>query len=198
MFGVQAVPTVIALAGGQPLSEASRGTSRPSSCGRWIDSLARCDGARSKGRAEDAEEGGSRTRRRRVNHLDGGDFDAALAAYPGILDAKPNHAEAKGAVPPDRFLQRATRSAPRRFGGPPMPHPMNIDASPRRSGLEDLAARTSLAAFERLIAFGEAHRGDEPHGRPEHRLIELFDLFRSPRNPQVIAGRRKPRPTALY
>src|SRR5882757_10226066 len=93
MFGVQAVPTVVALAGGQPLSS-FQGAQPPEQLRRWIDSLLDATAGKLEAGAEDAEEVDPELAQAR-DHLDGGDFDAALAAYQAILEAKPNHAEAK-------------------------------------------------------------------------------------------------------
>ncbi|MDT5069429.1 MAG: putative thioredoxin, partial [Mycobacterium sp.] len=82
MFGVQAVPTVIALAGGQPLSS-FQGAQPPEQLRRWIDSLLDATAGKLEAGAEDAEEIDPELEAAR-DHLDGGDFDAALTAYQAI------------------------------------------------------------------------------------------------------------------
>jgi putative thioredoxin len=184
MFGVQAVPTVIALAGGQPLSS-FQGAQPPEQLRRWIDSLLDATAGTLEAGAEDAEEVDPELAQAR-DHLDGGDFDAALAAYQAILDAKPNHAEAKGAVRQIAFLQRATAQRPDALAAADAA-PDDIDAALAAADLEILQ-QDVIAAFERLIALVKRTAGDE-RTAVRTRLIELFDLF-DPADPQVIAGRR--------
>jgi len=184
MFGVQAVPTVIALAGGQPLSS-FQGAQPPEQLRRWIDSLLDATAGKLEAGAEDAEEVDPELAQAR-DHLDGGDFDAALAAYQAILEAKPNHAEAKGAVRQIAFLQRATAQRPDALAAADAA-PDDIDAALAAADLEILQ-QDVIAAFERLIALVKRTAGDE-RTAVRTRLIELFDLF-DPADPQVIAGRR--------
>ena len=114
MFGVQAVPTVIALAAGQPLSS-FQGVQPPEQLRRWVDSLLNATAGKLSGAAdgEEPEQVDPDLAQARA-HLDAGEFDAAQTAYQAILDANPGHAEAKGAVRQISFLQRATLPSPRR------------------------------------------------------------------------------------
>jgi putative thioredoxin len=184
MFGVQAVPTVIALAGGQPLSS-FQGAQPPEQLRRWIDSLLDATAGKLEAGAEDAEEVDPELEKARA-HLDGGDFDAALTAYQAILDAKPNHEEAKGAVRQIAFLQRATTQRPDALAAADAA-PDDIDAALAAADVEILQ-QDVIAAFERLTALVKRTAGDE-RTAVRTRLIELFDLF-DPADPQVIAGRR--------
>lgn len=186
MFGVQAVPTVVALAAGRPLSS-FEGMQPPDQLRRWIDSLlnavaGKLGGAGDEGQPEEVDPQLEQARAL----LDEGDFDAARNAYQAILEADPNHAEAKGAVRQIGFLQRATT------------HPQDAvaiaDAAP-----DDIAAALAAAdveilqqqiepAFARLTALVRRTAGDD-RTTVRTRLIELFDLF-DPADPAVIAGRR--------
>ena len=114
MFGVQAVPTVVALAAGQPLSS-FQGVQPPEQLRRWVDSLLNATAGKLGGAAdgEEPEQVDPELAQARA-HLDAGDFDAALTAYQALLDANPNDAEAKGAVRQIGFLQRATTQRARR------------------------------------------------------------------------------------
>jgi len=184
MFGVQAVPTVIALAGGQPLSS-FQGAQPPEQLRRWIDSLLNATAGKLEAGADDAQEVDPELEKAR-EHLDAGDFDAALAAYQAILAAKPNHDEAKGAVRQIAFLQRATVQRPDAVAAADAA-PDDIDAAFAAADVEILQ-QDVIAAFERLIALVKRTSGDE-RTTVRTRLIELFDLF-DPADPEVIAGRR--------
>ncbi len=187
MFGVQAVPTVVALAGGQPVSS-FQGVQPAEQLRRWIDSL--LDATAGKlGGTGDAEEPGQVDPElaQAREHLDAGDFDAARAAYQKILDANPNHAEAKGAVRQIAFLQRATSRAPGAIVAANAA-PDDIEVAFAAADVEILQQNVG-AAFDRLIGLIKRTAGDD-RTKVRTRLIELFDLF-DPADPEVIAGRRK-------
>ena len=187
MFGVQAVPTVVALAAGQPLSS-FQGSQPPDQLRRWVDSLLNATAGKLSGAGdgEEPEQVDPELAQAR-EHLDSGDFDAALRAYQALLDANPNHAEAKGAVRQIGFLQRATSRAPGAI--------VAADAAPDDIEVAFAAADVEIlqqdvaSAFDRLIALVKRSAGDE-RTKVRTRLIELFDLF-DPADPEVIAGRRK-------
>lgn len=186
MFGVQAVPTVVALAAGQPLSS-FQGVQQPEQLRRWIDSLLDATAGKLEGGAdgEQPEQVDPELAQARV-HLDAGDFDAALTAYQSILDANPNHAEAKGAVRQISFLQRATAHRPDAVAAADSA-PADIEAAFAAADVEILQQNVA-AAFERLTALVKRTAGDE-RTSVRTRLIELFDLF-DPADPEVVAGRR--------
>ncbi len=187
MFGVQAVPTVIAVAAGQPLSS-FQGVQPPEQLRKWVDSLLSATaGKLDSGADGDAPEQVDPELAQAREHLDAGDFDAALAAYQAILETSPGHAEAKGAVRQITFLQRATARAPGAI--------VAANAAPDDIEIAFAAADTEIlqqdvaAAFDRLIALIKRTAGDE-RTAVRTRLIELFELF-DPADPEVIAGRRK-------
>jgi putative thioredoxin len=186
MFGVQAVPTVVALGAGQPLSS-FQGVQPPEQLRQWIDSLLNATAGKlgGAGDEEQPEQVDPELAQARA-HLDAGDFEAALKAYQAILDANPGHAEAKGAVRQISFLQRATTRAPGAI--------VAADAKPDDIELAFAAADVEIlqqdvaAAFNRLIALIKRTAGDD-RTKVRTRLVELFDLF-DPADPEVIAGRR--------
>nr|HRD11308.1 tetratricopeptide repeat protein [Mycobacterium sp.] len=120
------------------------------------------------------------------DHLDAGDFPAAAAAYQSILDADPNHAEAKGALRQIGFLERAT-SVPPDAVAVADAAPDDIDAAFAAADVQILN-QDITAAFDRLIALVR-RTADDDRTRVRTRLIELFELF-DPADPDVIAGRR--------
>ncbi|CAA0118716.1 putative protein [Mycolicibacterium vanbaalenii] len=186
MFGVQAVPTVVALAAGQPMSS-FQGVQPPEQLRRWIDSLLDATAGKlpGAGDAEQAEQVDPAVEQART-HLDNGDFDAALAAYQAILDGNPNHAEANGAVRQIRFLQRAT-AHPRDAVAIADASPDDIEAAFAAADVEVLQQNIA-AAFQRLTGLVKRTTGDD-RTKVRSRLIELFELF-DPADPEVIAGRR--------
>lgn len=187
MFGVQAIPTVVALGGGQPLSS-FQGMQPPEQLRGWIDSLLNATAGKlgGSGDAEDPEQVDPELVQARAL-LDAGDFDAARSAYQAILDAKPNDPEAKGAVRQIAFLQRASTHRP--------DAPAAADATPDDIEAVFAAADVEIlqqniaSAFDRLIALFK-RTADDDRTKVRTRLIELFDLF-DPADPEVIAGRRK-------
>ncbi|KRE30683.1 thioredoxin [Mycobacterium sp. Soil538] len=186
MFGVQAVPTVVALAAGQPLSS-FEGMQPPEQLRRWVDSLLEATAGKLGG-GQDIEQGEQADPEveRARSLLDEGDFDGARAAYQSILDADPNHQEAKGAVRQIGFLQRAT-THPQDAVAIADASPDDLDAALAAADVEILQQNIE-AAFNRLIALVKRTAGDD-RSAVRTRLIELFDLF-DPADPEVIAGRR--------
>jgi putative thioredoxin len=188
MFGVQAVPTVVALGAGQPLSS-FQGLQPPEQLRQWVDSLLKATagklGGGAAGEGEESEQVAPELAQARAD-LDAGDFDAALAAYQALLDANPNHEEAKGAVRQIGFLQRATSRAPGAIVAADAA-PDDIEVAFAAADVEILQ-QNAAAAFDRLIALIKRTTGDE-RTNVRTRLIELFDLF-DPADPEVIAGRR--------
>lgn len=186
MFGVQSIPTVIAVAAGQPLSS-FEGPQPPEQLRRWVDSLLNATaGKLSGGGPEGEDEVVDPELEAARAALDNGDFDAALNGYRAILDAQPAHAEAKGAIAQIVFLQRAT-AQPQNAVEMADAAPDDIDAALAAADVELLAQNVS-AGYERLIAMVKRTAGDD-RAKVRTRLIELFDLF-DPTDPAVIAGRR--------
>jgi putative thioredoxin len=186
IFGVEVVPTVVALAAGQPLSS-FQGLQPADQLRRWVDSLLSATaGKLGDPTTADEPEAVDPALAQARQQLQDGDFAAASDSYQAILDADPNHAEAKGAVRQLAFLMRATAQRP--------------DAvAVADAALDDIEAAFAAAdvqilnqdvpgAFDRLVALVRRTSGDE-RTSVRTRLIELFELF-DPADPDVIAGRR--------
>jgi putative thioredoxin len=186
IFGVDAVPTVVALAAGQPLSS-FQGLQPPDQLRRWVDSLISATAGKLRGPGDlgEAAEVDPELARAR-QQLEAGDFAAAKQSYQAILDANPASAEAKGAIRQIEFLARATQQRPDAVAV--------ADAAPADIGAALAAADVQILnqdvgpAFERLIALVRNTSGDD-RTRVRTRLIELFELF-DPADPEVVAGRR--------
>jgi putative thioredoxin len=185
IFGVQAVPTVVAVGAGQPISS-FQGLQPPEQLRQWIDSLVAATAGKLSGEAdlepEQVDPGLAKAR----ELLDTGNLDAALGAYQAILDMDPAHPEAKPAVRQISFLARATKQRPDATRVADAA-PDDIDAAFAAADVEILNQLVD-AAFNRLIDLVRRTSGDD-RTKVRTRLIELFDLF-DPADPAVIAGRR--------
>jgi putative thioredoxin len=186
VFGVDAVPTVVALAAGQPLSS-FQGVQPADQLRRWLDSLLSATDGKLKGasRSEDSPPIDPEVAQAR-QQLEAGDFVAAKESYQAILDANPGSVEAKAAIRQIEFLTRATAQRPDAVA--------IADAAPGDIAAAFAAADVQIlnqdvsAAFERLIALVRSTSGDE-RTSVRTRLIELFELF-DPADPEVVVGRR--------
>lgn len=186
IFGVDAVPTVVALAAGQPLSS-FQGMQPPDQLRSWVNSLlsATAGKLRGAGDSADSEEVDPELAAAR-QHLEAGNFEAARDAYQAILDANPASIEAKGAIRQIDFLMRATAQPPDAVAAADAA-PNDIDAALAAADVQILNQDVS-AAFQRLTALVRSTSGDD-RTRVRTRLIELFELF-DPADPEVVAGRR--------
>ncbi|RFD26546.1 co-chaperone YbbN [Mycobacterium uberis] len=187
IFGVDAVPTVVALAAGQPLSS-FQGVQPADQLRRWINSLLSVTASklrRSPAGSEDSAEIDPAVAQAR-QQLEAGDFVAAKRSYQAIVDANPASVEAKAAIRQIDFLTRATAQRSDAVAV--------ADAAPGDIAAAFAAAdvqilnRDMTAAFDRLIALLRSTSGDE-RSSIRTRLIELFELF-DPADPDVIASRR--------
>jgi len=185
MFGVEAVPTVVALAGGQPVAS-FEGPQPPEQLRRWVDSLLSATAGK-LGAGPEAEPPPDPALDAAREMLDAGDFPGALDAYQAILAADPAHVEAKGALRQITFLQRASAHSPDVLTEAEAA-PGDIDAVFAAADVQILS-QDIAGAFDRLIALVKSTSGDD-RTRVRTRLIELFDLF-DPADPEVIAARRK-------
>lgn len=186
VFGVQAVPTVVAVAGGQPISS-FEGVQPPEQLRTWIDSLLSATAGKfgAAEAAEVVEEADPELERARAL-WDEAEFDEALSAYQAILDAQPNHAEAKDALRQIAFLKRAT-SRPADAVATADAAPDEVEAAFAAADVE-VAMDAVVEAFDRLIGLVRRSAGDE-RATVRTRLVELFELF-PPTDPRVVAGRR--------
>lgn len=189
IFGVDAVPTVVALAAGQPVSS-FQGIQPPDQLRRWVDSLLSATAGKltgptgstdsSQAAEVDPELAAAR------QQLEAGDFEAARTSYQAILDENPASSEAKGAIRQLDFLTRATAQRPDAVAIADAA-PSDIEAAFAAADVQ-LLNQDASGAFERLIALVRNTSGDE-RTQVRTRLVELFELF-DPGDPEVIVGRR--------
>lgn len=186
IFGVEAVPTVVALAAGQPLSS-FQGVQPADQLRRWLDQLLSATAGKLKGATgseDEAEVAPELTQARQ--QLEAGDFDAAKQSYQAWLTTNPDSVEAKAAIRQIDFLARATTHR-RDAVAVADAAPGDIEAAFAAADVQILSQDVT-AAFDRLIALVRSTSGDD-RTRVRTRLIELFELF-DPSDPEVIAGRR--------
>lgn len=193
-FGVQSVPTVIALAGGQPV-EAFSGAQPEPQVRQWIDALVNEFRDRLPGiRAAESAAGGAVTEEpaedprftEAEDALERGDYAAAESAYQRILDAEPANGQAAAALAQVRFLARAEQADPEAISKADA----NLDDLDAQIAAADaeLATDRAEAAFNRLVSAVSRTSGEERDRLREH-LVALFELF-PPDDSRVIAARR--------
>jgi putative thioredoxin len=195
LFGVQSIPTVVAIAGGQPI-DAFAGVQPEPQIRQWISSLLdalrdRLPGIRAAERGtQDAEQPEPEFEDPRFSAAEAaladGDYGVAEAAYQQILDIEPANEQARAALAQVRFLARAELADPAAVA--------RADAAPDDVDAQIAAADAELAdqapdrAFERLLAAVRRFTGDDCNRARAH-LVELFELF-PPDDPRVTAARR--------
>ena len=186
IFGIEAVPTVVALAAGQPLSS-FQGLQPPDELRAWVDSLLKATAGKLRGPSGSEESAKVDPELAQAREqLESGDFGAAKGSYQAILDANPSSVEAKGAIRQIDFLTRATAQTPDAVAVADAA-PGDIEAAFAAADVQILNQDVG-AAFARLIALVRSTSGDE-RNLVRTRLIELFELF-DPTDPDIVVARR--------
>jgi putative thioredoxin len=197
LFGVQSIPTVVAIAGGQPIDAFSGAQPEPQ-VRQWITSILDAlrdqlpgiraaeqatpgDGA---GEPEAAPEDVRFTAAEAA--LQAGDYGAAEGAYQQILDVEPANEEARAALTQVRFLARAESADPSAVTKANAA-PDDVDAQLAAADAE-VADQQPERAFERLVGAVRRLTGDD-RNRVRAHLVELFELF-APDDPRVTSARR--------
>ncbi|HXV93379.1 MAG TPA: tetratricopeptide repeat protein [Pseudonocardia sp.] len=181
-FGVQSIPMVVAVVGGQPV-DAFNGALPEPQVRQWITSLIdalrdRMPGIQAAERAaagaEPAEEPEDPRFTAAEDALERGDYAAAEAAYQAILDSEPANEQAAAALAQVRFMARAETADPAAVA--------RADAAPDDVDAQLAAADAEIAmdrveeAFARLVAAAGRSAGEERDRVREH-LVGLFELF---------------------
>ena len=187
-FGVQSIPTVVAIAAGQPVA-AFNGVRTEAEIASWIDEiLAKVGGALTGAPAAAAEAEPEADDPRMVaaeQKLNDGDFEGALADYRSIAADEPENIEAASAARNLEFVLRAQAHDP---GIVDTAAPDDIDAQLAAADVL-LLGQQPEAAFDRIIDVVKRTAGDD-RTKARTRLLELFELF-EPSEPFVISARRK-------
>lgn len=183
---VQGIPTVIAIAAGQPLAD-FEGAQPEAQVRQWLDAVVDAVAGKLEGAPGAAPEQEDPRFVAAEDALERGDFGAAEAAYEGILAAEPNNTEAKAALRQLKFLARA-QQVPESAIETADADPSNVDAAIDAADLE-LLGQQPEAAFDRLIAVVKRTAGEDRTKARTH-LLELFELF-DQAEPFVVAARRR-------
>ena len=196
-FGVQSIPLVVAVVGGQPL-QLFNGVLPEPQVRQTIDSMieqlrdrmpgiaAAEKAAAAAGEAPVEEEPDDPRFTAAEDALELGDYAAAEAAYQQILDTEPANEGARLALTQVRFLARAESADPSAVTrADAAPH--DIDAQIAAADVE-VAGQQPEWAFERLVGAVRRLTGDD-RDRVRAHLVELFELF-GPDDPRVTSARR--------
>jgi putative thioredoxin len=196
-FGIQSIPAVIAVVGGQPLP-LFQGAIPPAQAREVIDEVLRVaatagiDGrvAVADGELDDEADvqppvDPAHAEARAA--LEGGDVDGALAAFQAILDTTPADPVATAGVATCRLLIRVRGVDESEARARAEAAPDDIDAQRVVADLDFVHSRVD-EAVARLVDLVRRTAGDE---RDEVRtqLLELFDTL-DPQDPRLAAGRR--------
>jgi putative thioredoxin len=196
LFGVQSIPTVVAIAGGQPV-EAFAGAQPEPQIRQWLSALLDALRDRLPGISE-AEQGGDVEAEEPMPEpedlrfvtaeeaFEQGDFETAATAYQKILDEEPANEQAKAALAQVKFLARAEAADPSVVVRADT-SPEDIDAQLSASDVE-LAGQQPEKAFSRLLNVIRRTSGTD-RDRARTHLVELFGLF-PPEDPMVAKARR--------
>ncbi|MEV6444249.1 tetratricopeptide repeat protein [Amycolatopsis sp. NPDC051716] len=192
LFGAQSIPTIVAIAGGQPVDAFSGALPEPE-IRKWINAL--LDALRDKlPGIRDAEAAGGGPAEEPEDPrfteaeeaFERGDFAAAQAAYERILDVEPANELAKNALAQVKFTARAESADPdarAKADADPSDLAAQLDAADL-----DIAENDVEAGFKRLIDAVRRTAGEDRNKVREH-LVALFDLF-DPADDRVMKARR--------
>ncbi len=190
VFGVQNLPTTVAIAAGQPVTN-FEGAQPKDALEQWTGTLVEKLGPQLRGLSggEAQEESEAPDSRLHVAEeaMNRGDFDAAIAQYDEILASEPDNVEIKQARNTTVLLKRldpANRSEDPVAAADAEPQDVakQLDAADA-----EVVAGTPEKAFDRLIEGMKRTAGDEKQTLKD-RLLELFGLFESS-DPRVLKAR---------
>lgn len=199
VFGVQGLPTTIAVAAGRPLAD-FQGGQPAEAIEQWVNSVIQAVGPQLEGLPEGAPAAESTEPEdprldAATDALNTGNFEEAIRIYEEILAEEPKNAEIKQA--------RDTATLMSRLGSTPGDtdviaeadaDPSNPDKAFAAADAEIVAGNPEVA-FTRLITLLTCTAGKEKDA-VKNRLIELFGLFDAT-DPRVLSARGR-MASALY
>lgn len=191
-LGVRALPTVVALAAGRPVTN-FEGNQPAEQLTQWLQALVQNIGPQLSGLSDEADAGEPEADPRLAQAeaaVQAGDYDAAIAVYDEMLAQDPANAEVKQAKATVAVLKRFNPQA--RTSDPiadaaadPTDMAKQLDAADA-----EVLAGNPEAAFERLLA----HVKTSPEAKD--RLLELLLLFDA--NDPLIKRTRTNLASALF
>jgi putative thioredoxin len=201
-FQAREIPTIIAVAGGQPV-DAYSGPAEEASVRAWITGLLddlreRLPGIRAAEEAAGVEPGPTEPAEdprftAAEDALMAGEYDTARTELEQILDVDPGNTRATAALAHTLFLARTDALDPQIVAA--------ADAAPEDVALQCDAADLQMAggeveaAFDRLVASVRRSVGDDRTKAREH-LIELFGMFAT--DDDLVTQARRKLAAALY
>lgn len=204
-LGVQSVPTVVAVIGGQ-LMPLFQGTKPADEVRAYLDQVAQVAVANGlTGRAQPVgpaqpADGGEEQPKADPRFaaadaaLEKGDYQAAVEEFQKVLDQSPADAEATQGLAQSRLLLRSTSFDPQKIVDTALSEPTNWAVQMDAADLE-LINGDPKAAFDRLLQVIRETREDEREAA-RVRLLELFDVV-GKTEPTVLKARRQ-LSTALF
>ncbi|EPD32773.1 tetratricopeptide repeat protein [Propionimicrobium lymphophilum] len=191
---IQAVPTVVALLGGQamPLFQGTRDEKDIAALMKQVEQAAVASGitGRAKpvaGEQTDDEPQTDPRFKAADEALAKGDYEAALKEFEKLIEANPRDAEAKAGKAQTGLLARTADVDPECIE--------KADANPQDIGLAFVAADVELVtgqagkAFDRLLSLIKTNYGDDRE-KIRVRLLELFETL-PPNNEDLKKARRE-------
>lgn len=190
-FGIQAVPAVIGVVGGQ-LAPLWQGTKDKAEAQAYLDQLLQVASANGVvGRADpvsvDADAGPDPRFAAADAALAEGDFDTAVAEFDKLLAAAPNDAEAKAGRAQAALLGRVSKADPGQVLQQAAAAPSDVALQLAAADAEVFGG-AAAEAFARLIEVVRSTAGDERE-QVRLRLLELFETVGAT-DPAVLKARR--------
>ncbi|RNE48388.1 tetratricopeptide repeat protein [Corynebacterium alimapuense] len=195
-FGIKGLPTVVALAGGQPVQQ-FEGAQPSDVLAQWVGALVEQVGPQLQGLSSESEQDEGAEEQppadprleAALSAINAGDFDAAIATYDEILASQPGNSDIKQARDTAKLLKRLNPAG--RTEDPVMAADADLGDVDKQLDAADaeVVAGTPEQAFDRLIASMTTAAGKEK-ARVRDRLLELFALFDAA-DPRVSAARTK-------
>lgn len=187
MLGMQAVPSVVALAGARPLAD-FQGNQPVDALQQWTTAVVQATAGKLSGLPglEDAPAAEDPRFAPATEATERGDFAAAEKVYLDILAQEPANKEAKAALDNVRFAARLAQHEGDDAVGAAAANPGDVDLACAAAD-QEIAQGQVEQAFDRLI---QLLANPDTKAAAKDRLLELFGMF-DPADPRVAAARRK-------
>lgn len=201
-LGVQAVPTVVALIGGQmaPLFQGTRPAEEIAAVLDQVAQLAVANGITGRAEpvagasAEEPEVPSNPRFAKADDALEAGDYERAVQEFDELLKETPNDVEVLAGRAQASLLARSLSFVPAEIVAKASAAPDDLDAQLDAADLEIIQGEAG-AAFDRLLALG-ASADAETKEAVRVRLLELFEVVG--RTEKVVLSARRRLATLLF